>query len=186
MERWREIPGYENLYEASDLGNIRTCYGKTTSSARFQCRVWKQRIMKQKYQTRRSGHGEDARITLWKDGKEHTHLVARLVALTWCQGYFDGATVNHIDGNPLNNCASNLEWVSLGENIRAGFEMGLFSSQKPCVLTDAYFNDYHFKSMAEAGRFIGRDCKYISGCIKRGSMIATAKNGERYSISGGR
>ena len=130
MEQWKAIPGYEGLYEASNLGRIRTAEGKTTSSARFPHRVWKQRIMKQKYQKRKSGSGEDARICLWKDGQEKTFLVARLVALTWCDGYTDGLTVNHKDGNPVNNCSDNLEWVSLSDNIKHAFRAGLYPQSK--------------------------------------------------------
>lgn len=68
-EEWKDIPGYEGLYQASTLGRIRTCEGKTTSSARFEKRVWKQRIMKQKLNKNRKGR-IDARVCLWKDGKE--------------------------------------------------------------------------------------------------------------------
>lgn len=133
MENWKEIPGYEGLYEASDCGRIRTCEGKTTSNARFPKRVWKQRILKTKVEKRKNGKLQDERVNLWKDGKEKTLLVSRLVALTWCDGYSEGATVNHIDGNPSNNSSSNLEWVSLKENIEHGFETGLYSTQKRCT-----------------------------------------------------
>ena len=50
--------------------------------------------------------------------------------MTWCDGYFDGATVNHIDGNSLNNHADNLEWISHADNIRHGFEIGLYPQAK--------------------------------------------------------
>lgn len=130
MEQWKMIPGYEGLYEASTHGQIRTAEGKTTSNARYPKRVWKQRVLKQKYAYRKSGHLKDARVCLWKDGKEKTFLVSRLVAMTWCDGYADGLTVNHKDGNPLNNNSDNLEWVSLAENIRHGFKTGLYPQSK--------------------------------------------------------
>ena len=130
MEQWRDIPGYEGLYQASTDGRIRTAKGKTTASSRFPVRVWKQRIMKFKYQTRKSGGKKDARVCLWKEGKEKTFLVARLVALAWCDGYEDGLTVNHKDGDPLNNHPENLEWISLADNIRHGFKTGLYSKSQ--------------------------------------------------------
>ena len=137
MEEWKDIPGYEGLYQASNLGRIRTAEGKTTSSARFPVRVWKQRIMKPKISTNKKGR-HDMRIELWK-GKEHkTLLVSRLIALTWCKGYQDGWTVNHKNGNPLDNSAENLEWLSLGDNIRHGFANGLY----PQARLDG---DYHYK-----------------------------------------
>ena len=70
------------------------------------------------------------RVDLWK-GKDHrTWLVSRLVALTWCEGYQDGWTVNHINGDHLDNRAENLEWLSLGDNIRHGFANGLYPSAR--------------------------------------------------------
>ena len=137
MEQWKMIPGYEGLYEASTYGQIRTAEGKTTSNARYPKRVWKQRILKLKYVHRKNGRLKDARVCLWKDGKEKTFLVSRLVAMTWCDGYADGLTVNHKDGNPLNNDCSNLEWISLAENIRHGFRTGLYPHGKTAQHTAA-------------------------------------------------
>nr|DAL08116.1 MAG TPA: homing endonuclease [Caudoviricetes sp.] len=130
QEQWKDIPGYEGLYEASNTGEIRTKLGKTTSSARSSKRVWKQRILKQKHQKRiRCAAGyTDARVTLWKDGEEKTMLVSRLVAMAWIPGYSKNLTVNHIDGNPMNNNASNLEWCTRAENIRKGFANGQYKN----------------------------------------------------------
>lgn len=168
MERWKDIPGYEGLYQASDTGQIRTREGKTTSSARFPRRVWKQRVLKQKWRRRSSGNGCDARVNLWKDGKESTLLVARLVAMTWCDGYSDDLTVNHIDGNPMNNNAGNLEWVSRAENIRKAFSDELYRSQVSVTLTDREGYETRFRSMADASRFLGKNDGYVSGIVANG------------------
>lgn len=181
MERWKSIPGYEGVYEASNEGRIRTAYGKTTRSARFPVRHWKQRIMKQKYQHRPSGKCADAKVSLWKDGKEKTWLVSRLVALAWCVGYKEGMTVNHIDGNSLNNHADNLEWISLHENILHGFENGLYSNQVACSLVTESGKAHHFRSQSEASRFLGRRTGYVNLCIKE-SREAKDTKGQRYAI----
>ena len=131
MEEWKDIPGYEGLYQASTLGRIRTCEGKVTRSARCSRRVWKQRIMKLKCCRNRKGR-QDYRVELWKDGEHHTFLVSRLVALTWCDGYRDGFTVNHKNGDHLDNRAENLEWLSRGDNIRHGFANGFYPQAKLC------------------------------------------------------
>lgn len=49
-------------------------------------------------------------------GRNKHYLVHRLVAKAFCDGYFDGAQVNHIDGNRENNLAVNLEWCTSSEN----------------------------------------------------------------------
>lgn len=60
-----------------------------------------------------------------KGGKRIKERVHRLVARAFVDGYADGLTVNHIDGNKLNNAASNLEWVSLARNTQHQWESGL-------------------------------------------------------------
>ena len=129
MEEWKDIPGYEGLYQASTFGRIRTCEGKVTSSARFPHRVWKQRVMKQKLCTNKKGRS-DYRVELWNGKLHRTWLVSRLVAMTFCDGYHDGWTVNHINGDQLDNRSENLEWLSLGDNIRHAFANGLYPHAK--------------------------------------------------------
>lgn len=180
MEEWRDIPGYENLYQASKTGEIRTCEGKTTNNARYGKRVWKQRVLKQKFTKSRKGR-IDARVSLWKDGCEHTHLVSRLVAMAWCDGYQDGFTVNHINGDTLDNNAENLEWVSLRENIKKGFADGLYvNNQIPVTLSGEGLN-MAFDSLANADRFLGRSEGYISNRIKRNRPIISI-HGIRYQV----
>lgn len=173
IEQWKDIPGYESLYEASDCGRIRTHENKVTSSARFKERHWKQRILKQKYQTRRNGK-KDARICLWKDGKEKTFLVSRLVAMTWCEGYLPGLTVNHIDGNPENNKAENLEWVTLKRNIQEGFRTGLFP-RKSCVVVEKDGTEKQFASYTDASRYLGKNPGYVSGLIKNNRNVVDGR-----------
>lgn len=52
-------------------------------------------------------------------------LIHRLVAENFIKPIDRGLTVNHIDGNKLNNNVSNLEIISLADNIRHAFDTGL-------------------------------------------------------------
>ncbi len=179
MEQWRDIPGYEGIYQVSDMGNVRTCEGKTTHTERHGIRHWKQRIMKQKFC--KNAHGRtDARVILWKDGKEKTWLVSRLVGLAWCAGYADGLTINHINGNPLDNRAENLEWVTISENVKKGFEDGLYSSCQPVQLVCDGCTMV-FRSMAEASRFLGHSSGYLSNTLKVNRPIV-AVDGKQYMV----
>lgn len=168
-EEWKDIPGYEGIYEASTLGRIRSNANKVTSNSRYSVRRWKQRIIKQKFQKRCTGK-KDARVCLWKDGKEKTFLVARLIAMTWCDNYKNGMTVNHIDGNPENNRAENLEWMTLGENIRHGFDTGLYP-QHSCVIIESDGTERHFRSYAEASRYLGKANGFVSELFKNGKDV---------------
>lgn len=179
-EEWKPIPGYEGIYDASNFGRIRSTPGKVTSSALYPERHWKTRVLKTKRQ-RPPGRG-DERVTLWKEGTSKDHLVSRLVASAWIGVPAQKMTVNHINGDFTDNRPENLEWVTLQDNIRHGFETGLYAStQNPVALTDKNNNSFQFSSMSEASRFLGREDHYVSGAYRNG-RVARSSSGETYSI----
>lgn len=179
MEIWKDIPGFEGIYQASNTGLIRSAPCKVTSNKMYSRRVWKSRVLKPKNPVK--AKRKDPRVTLWKDGKCKDYLVSRLVAMTWADGYSPELTVNHIDGNPYNNDSSNLEWITLSENIKKGFESGLYAGiQEPIMLKSAD-SEYEFASMAEASRFLGRNKGYINTCLKRNCPIKDT-SGKQYGI----
>lgn len=190
MEIWKAIPGYEGIYEASSLGRIRTAEGKTTHSVRHGVRHWQQRILHQKWQRRgrkHDGSHADAKVSLWKDKQMRTLLVARLVCSSFHGEPFEGATVNHINGDPSDNRAENLEWLSSADNIHHGLATGLYSSmQKPVCLVDERGNKTAFPSMNEADRYLGRSTGYVSNAVIRGHRISSALTGEWYCVEAGR
>jgi len=85
-------------------------------------RVWRSKARQLKPWLGKNGYLYVSR----QDGRENIKaLVHRLVAMAWVTGYSDGLSVNHIDGNKLNNCASNLEWITLAENTAHQWQIGL-------------------------------------------------------------
>lgn len=165
-EIWKDIPNFKG-YQASNLGRIRT-FNKTTYSKRFNCiRHWQNRILKQKItKATRNKDRYDARICLWRDGKEHTMLVARCVAMAFF-GKSD-LTVNHIDGNSLNNCIDNLEWITIGENIQKGFEIGLYPQKKIKVINKETNEEIIYRSLSFGSRSLGYNNGYFSNKIRKG------------------
>ena len=178
MEEWRDIPGYEGIYQASTFGNIRTVDGKTTTTERHGVRHLKSRVMKGRGDNPQTGK----RVSLWKEGEQKSFLVARLVAETFLGSPKEGDTVNHIDGNRFNNNVSNLEWLSLADNIRHGFDTGLYAKCQKKVVLRRGGDSIEFSSMADASLFLGRNSQYISNCVFR-KKDATASNGNVYKIS---
>lgn len=179
MELWKDIPGYEGLYQASNTGLIRSKPGKTTSNKRFEKRVWKSRILKPKF--KKSKYRNDAAVSLWKDGRSLDFLVSRLVAMTWVEGFSPEMTVNHIDGNPQNNNCSNLEWITLAENIKKGFETGLYKNTHLPVRLIHNGEIFAFPSMSKASSFLGRNTGYVSECLKH-DRCPMDKSGKQYAV----
>lgn len=110
MEEWRDVPGFEGLYQI----NIDTPEGKCRSLNYH--RTGKVREFSRKPDKR------DRRLywLLSKDGKKVKYQAARWIALTYPElvqnEWFDGAEIDHIDTNRLNNHPSNLRWVTPKEN----------------------------------------------------------------------
>ena len=176
MEIWKDIPEYEGIYQASNYGNIRTVEGKITYSKLHGKRVWKSRILKGRGDNPTTGK----RVNLWKDGTPKDYLVARLVATTFLGTPPKGFTVNHKDGNRLNNKIDNLEWLSLEDNIRHGFATGLYPQKKVTLESDD--STLIFRSFAQASKFLGRNKGYISNCVKR-KKHAVDSTGKAYTVS---
>lgn len=64
-------------------------------------------------------------VELCKDGKGYKKDIHRLLGEHFIDGYFEGAVINHIDGNKLNNDLDNLEWVTFSDNLQHALNTGL-------------------------------------------------------------
>lgn len=162
-EMWRDIPGFEG-YQVSNTGKIRT-HNKTTYTKRHGIRTWKDRILKFKGETYKTGY----RVDLWKNGKPQTMLVARLVAFTFYNKDINNheLTVDHIDGNRFNNNLNNLELVSIAENVRRAFKNGLVPTKKIKLINKETKEEMKFISMSEANKYMNKKHSYLSKNIKK-------------------
>lgn len=162
---WADVVGYEGIYEVSDNGLVRTKEGKTTYSKRWNTeRVWKQRMLKIRVDKENS-----CRVNLWKDGKEKSCLVHRLVAIAFIPKVEGKDFINHKDGSRLNNSIENLEWCNHTENNNHAFDNGLILTGIKITLVNIESGEeFAFRSMSKAGQFLGYNDKYISHIIKQG------------------
>lgn len=180
-EIWKDIKGYEG-YQVSNLGRVRT-HNKTTYTKIHGTRHWQDRILHFKPSTnskQKSKQGMGYRVDLWKNGFPKTFLVARLVATTFLEDLIDtDMTVNHKDGNRLNNNVKNLEWTSRADNIRYGFENGQYKQDKTILYNDKEYHEFRSKSLA--AKFLKRNHGYIFDCLKYNKQ-AESKEGIKYNI----
>ena len=103
-EIWKDIIGFEGIYEISNLGRIR--------------RIKTGRILS----TRRSD-GWYITVTLYKDKKRYGKSLHRLVAETFVPNPYNLPEVNHIDEDKINNRADNLEFCDRKYNNNYGSRM---------------------------------------------------------------
>lgn len=176
-EIWRDVVGYESIYEVSDFGRIRTHENKTTFTKRHGVRKWKQRYLKDK-----TPNGRDVRVTLWKNGKPKDFLVHRLVGFAFIPLVEGKECINHIDGKPKNNNVNNLEWCTYKENTNHAFENGLNNTNMAVKLTNHLGIEYEFISMARACKFLGRCHGYISDKLKKGHKELTDIHGNYFRV----
>ena len=177
---WKDIPGYEGIYQASNYGEIRTVEGKTTCNKYHGKRVWKSRVLKGRGDNKTTGK----RVSLWKDGKSKDFLVARLVATAFLGYPPDGFTVNHKDGNRLNNRIENLEWLSIADNIRHGYRTGLFNNVlKPIKIFRVKDEKiFDFPSLSCADKFLRHKIGYTSNRLGRKRSTLFDENGDCYKV----
>lgn len=117
METWKDIEGYEGLYQVSDAGRVRSLDRITTGK---RDRRISGKILHQWENT--FGY---YMISLCKDGTPKTERVHRLVAKAFLVPITGKEVINHKDGNPKNNSVENLEWCTQAENIQHAYDTGL-------------------------------------------------------------
>lgn len=110
-EEWRAIPGYEGLYEVSNLGRIKNARPISTRKRHPENQRRGGRIMLQS--VNRDGYHV---IKLCKDGMAKLFRVHSLVLHAFIGPSLQGMVCNHLDGNRTNNVVGNLEWTTPAGN----------------------------------------------------------------------
>lgn len=152
-EIWKDIKGYEGLYQVSSLGNIRSL------NYNNQNRVQILKTAKQK-----NGY---LVVGLSKNGNTKCARVHRLVAKEFIDNPYGKESVNHINGNKADNRVENLEWCTQTENMQHAKRTGLWKIEgkdnyKSKKIIQMDLNGKIIKSfdcIREAGRFLGRENK---------------------------
>lgn len=129
-EEWRDIEGYEGLYQVSSLGRVRTLpkpmfYGASSNVRNHESAIRAMRIMK----ARKKLNGY-LQISLFRNGKPRTFTIHRLVAKTFLPNPHKYPYINHKDEDKSNNTVDNLEWCTPSYNIHYGSAIQKLSKAK--------------------------------------------------------
>lgn len=116
IEIWKDIEGYENSYQISNLGRVKSLGNKSNHKKEI---ILKQCII-MGYKC----------VGLTKNSKMTIKKVHRLVANAFISNTYNKQQVNHKDGNKFNNCVNNLEWCTAKENSIHAVKNGLRKALK--------------------------------------------------------
>ena len=113
-EIWKDIEGYEGLYQISNMGRVKSLE-RTVWDSRGYYKTVSEKIRKG-YD---NGHGY-LRVTLCKDGKDKTCRINRLVAMAFIPNPDNLPEVNNKNEDKTDNRVENLEWCSKSYNVNYG------------------------------------------------------------------
>jgi hypothetical protein len=166
MENWKDIKGYEGLYQVSDLGRVKRLAGKCIAKAG-------------KFRT-----VSESILTTFPNKTRYNYLyvnlnnrgirqfrVHRLVALHFIPNTYNLSQVNHIDGDKNNNTVKNLEWCTGLENMRHSFKIGTHKTRKGIDAPNTKLNLEKVKIIKErlqnkeSGRSIAKDFNISEGMV---------------------
>ena len=161
-EIWKDIEGYEGLYQVSNLGRVRSLRRNI---------ILRQSIERNGYE----------RILLYKNKGYKHFLIHRLVATAFIPNPNNLPQVNHKDENKLNNCVDNLEWCTQEYNhnygtinIRISQKLLNHKSRSKIVLQYTLDGTFikEWKSTMDVQRNLGFAQSHISECCR--NIIKTA------------
>ena len=108
-EIWKDIIGYEGLYQISNLGRVKSLERIKPNNQPIKETIKKLKLSKKGYYY----------IALYKDTICKTHGIHRIIGIHFIEvdmNLIENLEINHKDGNPRNNNIKNLEWVNKREN----------------------------------------------------------------------
>lgn len=112
-EVWKNIDGYNGMYQVSNLGRVRSFKSNRSKHGHIMSLT----ISKRGY----------VRVTLYNGGRKHC-TVHRLVAKAFIPNLENKSEVNHIDGDKNNNRVDNLEWSTRSENMTHAYHTCLHTA----------------------------------------------------------
>lgn len=167
-EIWKDIPGYEGLYQVSNMGRVRSL-DRVLIYSNGQRHSYKGVLLK-------PGRGKTGYLSVCLGNHGREAGVHRLVAEVFIPNPENKSDVNHINGDKSDNRVKNLEWVSRKENMaHCKNVLKKQAGRKPvpvkCVETGECYS-----SISEAAMATGASINHISTIIN-GKSTRTISGG---------
>lgn len=120
MEVWKDIVGFEGVYQISNQGKVKSL-ARTQTDSKGRTVHYKEKLLK----LLPNSHGY-LRVVLKSNGEIERWFVHRLVATHFVENPHPElyTVVNHRDSNFMNNCEENLEWTTVRGNMRHAYQNG--------------------------------------------------------------
>lgn len=147
-EEWKDIKGYEGLYQVSNFGRVKS-FQTGSDYILNQVKDW-------------DGYMQ---LQLYKNNKPTTCKIHRLVANAFIPNPENKPQVNHIDEDKTNNMVSNLEWATAKENCNHGTHNERISKPVKAIdIANGEWNEYY--STRECARQLSIDHSSITKQLK--------------------
>ena len=147
---WKIIPDTNGMYEASNFGEIRNAITGQ---------------MLKKYKSRKGYYMVSSKNL-------PSRMVHRLVAMAWIKNTYNLPYINHLDGNKINNCIDNIEWISAHDNNIHCYQRIKIHKRKPNIKNEIIRIDPKtgdekvFNTLTAAAKSVNRHYSCIQDALK--------------------
>lgn len=179
-EIWRPVKGYENLYEISNLGRVKSLPRLKTSGAAGRI-LTKERYLKPCINEK----GYYLVVLSKPNEKKRSFNIHRLIMESFIPNPNNLPAINHINGIKTDNSLENLEWCTFGHNNRHAIATGLNTGRgtkikQICIQTGEVIKI--FKSAKDAEKETGASRSVIS-CVANKKRSYKTAGGYRWEFA---
>ena len=169
-EMWKDIKGYEGLYQISNLGRVKSLPRNITHSYNTIDNYYEQGFQGRFLKPNKKENGY-LEFSLYKNKQRKHKYIHRLVAEAFIPNPDNLPQVNHTDEDKENNCVNNLEWCTVLYNNTYGTRMARkvkntdYTKNSKKIIGEKNRTKIVFYSVSFAAQFIHSEVSQISGVL---------------------